>query len=570
MSVTKFNSAFIIFILILSYGCQKDNLQNADIDGFTSEDFGKRCASNSHMYELVQNPSFYDAHTQKMSWFEKFLNDNKNEKSNCSSPMVIPVAVHYNGVSNTTMECLIEMAQRQIDILNDDFNGLNPDLVNWNTAQSLFGGSNYGNSCIRFCLASKDHPSGFGLAQGDVAVTANQIESDFSSSWAGYLNIFVQPIGGGILGYSSLGGNGNGDGVVINLFSFSTGSCGNVSAQYPYNEGRTLTHEMGHYFTLRHIWGDGGCGVDDGISDTPLQGSPSAGCPQLGTGTCNSVDMHMNFMDYTNDECMYMFSEGQTFRVKSYTEGFLQQRLKNPSLVCDLSTINSDAEEQPSCNAPQLQVNGTDVSWSEVSSSTAYQIDYKAQNETQWQSATFSSTAVSAENLPDGIYLIRVRAQCGAGVWSDFSSIETLVINANGNNSDPTVFISGNITLKLTLDNYGSETTFGLKDQSGNIVESFGPFSDNTNGTEITESFSLPNQTFTFFIEDSYGDGICCEYGSGFAQILFDNTLLQQIDGSFGSSAEFQFTVGGPVGGLMGYTDKPSSIIPKTSSNNPF
>jgi hypothetical protein len=78
-----------------------------------------------------------------------------------------------------------------------------------------------------------------------------------------------------------------------------------------YNLGRTTTHEVGHYLGLEHIWGDGGCGVDDGITDTPTSGAEYFGCPAVGSNSCGTDDMYMNFMDYVNDACMYMFSEDQ-------------------------------------------------------------------------------------------------------------------------------------------------------------------------------------------------------------------------------------------------------------------
>jgi hypothetical protein len=83
------------------------------------------------------------------------------------------------------------------------------------------------------------------------------------------------------------------------------------SAIPPYNLGRTTTHEVGHWLGLRHIWGDGGCGVDDGISDTPTASGPYFGCPSATATTCGSLDLWENYMDYTDDRCMVMFTAGQ-------------------------------------------------------------------------------------------------------------------------------------------------------------------------------------------------------------------------------------------------------------------
>lgn len=140
-----------------------------------------------------------------------------------------------------------------------------------------------GEACLRFCIADKNHPAGFGLNNGDPAITLNKISGDTNAQWIGYLNIFVIP-NTGTLGYSPLGGEGNGDGIVIDATAFGTGNgCGSIKADAPFNLGRTLTHELGHYFLLDHIWGYGengtGCQVDDSVADTPNQESDYGGVP---------------------------------------------------------------------------------------------------------------------------------------------------------------------------------------------------------------------------------------------------------------------------------------------------
>ena len=84
-----------------------------------------------------------------------------------------------------------------------------------------------------------------------------------------------------------------------------------------YSTGRTATHEIGHWLNLRHIWGDGGCGQDDFVADTPLSDRYNSGCPTTQPVHCGSNDMFMNFMDYTSDTCMTMFTEGQQARMAS-------------------------------------------------------------------------------------------------------------------------------------------------------------------------------------------------------------------------------------------------------------
>ena len=101
------------------------------------------------------------------------------------------------------------------------------------------------------------------------------------------------------------------DGVWINPNAFGF-ICSNSTGL---NLGRTLTHEMGHYFNLHHLWGEGNCGSTDFVDDTPDQEKSSQGCPSHPQLSCGSEDMFMNFMDYTNDECLAMFTQGQADRM---------------------------------------------------------------------------------------------------------------------------------------------------------------------------------------------------------------------------------------------------------------
>ncbi|MEM0998546.1 MAG: M43 family zinc metalloprotease [Bacteroidota bacterium] len=140
-----------------------------------------------------------------------------------------------------------------------------------------------------------------------------------------YLNIWVLDVNCGILGYAqfpsssglpglnSNGGASSTDGVVV--IPRSVGSTTNPGGSPPYDKGRTLTHEIGHWIGLRHIWGDGGCGVDDFCNDTPLAGGSNFGCPNA--SSCGSSDMVENYMDYTNDDCMNIYTQDQKSRMQT-------------------------------------------------------------------------------------------------------------------------------------------------------------------------------------------------------------------------------------------------------------
>ena len=119
---------------------------------------------------------------------------------------------------------------------------------------------------------------------------------------------------GETLGYAQFpGGASATDGVVI--AGKFTGTNGTVAA--PFNLGRTATHEVGHWMNIRHIWGDANCGSDF-VADTPTMDSSNSGVPAVGTrSTCSGtpLEMYMNYMDYTDDRGMYMFSNGQKSRM---------------------------------------------------------------------------------------------------------------------------------------------------------------------------------------------------------------------------------------------------------------
>ena len=129
-----------------------------------------------------------------------------------------------------------------------------------------------------------------------------------------YLNIWVCNLEAGISGYASApGGPKEKDGVVI-----STAVFGTINVNGPFNKGRTAVHEIGHWLNLRHIWGDASCG-DDKVDDTPTQQGANRGCNSGEKFSCGSTahgDMYMNYMDFSDDACMYMFTQGQRERMR--------------------------------------------------------------------------------------------------------------------------------------------------------------------------------------------------------------------------------------------------------------
>ena len=263
--------------------------------------------------------------------------------------ITIPVIIHllYNTATQNISDAQI---LSQLQSLNNDYRKLNADVANIPAAFAPFAA----DARIVFCLAKID-ASGKATtgiirkytteqsftADDGMKFSANGGDNAWDSKR--YLNIWVCNLFGRSLGYSSLpGAQPEKDGVVIQYDAF--GTTGKVTS--PFNKGRTLTHEAGHWLGLKHIWGDANCG-DDGIADTPPQQNYNNGCPSFPHKTACSIngngDMFMNFMDFTDDACMYMFSKGQAEKMRSmFAIGDARNSFLNSS-VCDSNSVQRGA-----------------------------------------------------------------------------------------------------------------------------------------------------------------------------------------------------------------------------------
>ncbi len=247
-----------------------------------------------------------------------------NAQGTASVPPVItiPVVVHilYNNSQENISDAQI---QSQLDVLNRDYRGLNSDR---SLTPSYF--LPLAADCgFRFQLAKSD-PRGAattGIIRKYTSIQYFGVDDRAKNPSLGgdaawnrdqYLNIWICNLTGGVLGYTSAIGCAVAiDGVVINYTAFGTIG----TASYPFNGGRTATHEIGHWLNLRHLWGDTYCG-DDGVDDTPAQRSSNKGCVSGEHFSCGATahgDMYMNFMDLTNDACMHLFTQGQRERMRS-------------------------------------------------------------------------------------------------------------------------------------------------------------------------------------------------------------------------------------------------------------
>ncbi len=299
------------------------------------------------------------------------------------------------------------VVQSQIDAMNRDFSGFNADTTNIPAAFEAVRG----HSFIRFVLAKRT-PSGQltnGIDRVFSTTTANPnniVDSIKRTSLGGadawdpnsYINIWVGKVsgGGGTLGYTQIPGSGNpaDDGVFCNILGFGISSC-NVSA---YNKGRTVVHELGHYFGLNHIWGDdetsaNTCSGDDfraltadgstytlpaslynppgkgntsqDIGDTPNQSVATTNCPSgITSDSCTSTPpgkMYEDYMDYTEDDCYSMFTKKQVERMEYVLNNYRTSLLtsqggtlpSNPTTIdaSPVESINPGGFETSGCNS---------------------------------------------------------------------------------------------------------------------------------------------------------------------------------------------------------------------------
>jgi hypothetical protein len=242
----------------------------------------------------------------------------------------IPVVVHV--VYNTAAENIsATQIRNQLRVLNRDFRAKNLDK---SKVPAVWRGF-VADANVQFALAKKD-PAGkttSGIIRIKTTRTSFSDDDSVKSQATGganpwpsnrYLNIWVCTFEGGLLGYAQFpGGPAQTDGVVILNTAFGTSG----TASPPFNLGRTATHEIGHWLNLHHVWGDSSihsCADSDFIADTPTQEGPNYGKPGFPHISCSNGpngDMFMNYMDYVDDDSMFMFTPQQIVRIQATLDG---------------------------------------------------------------------------------------------------------------------------------------------------------------------------------------------------------------------------------------------------------
>ena len=558
--------AFLIFFSITHAQLKPKTNFGKTIQGNSESGVPIQRCSTTEYEELLraQNP---DMPSKKE--FNDFINSRIQEEllkkgslpngtQNTNVVVTIPVVVHviHNGDAYGTNENIHDLqVQSQITVLNQDF-------------RRLLGTPGYNTNPvgadveIEFCLAQRNpnnQPSN-GINRVNLGVASYNTISSVNTTvkpqtqWDPnkYLNLWCVNLGGGLLGYAQFPNSSTSttvaqtDGVVIGHSYFGSSAiypAGTYSA--PYDRGRTATHEVGHYFGLYHIWGDNNnCTVDatdslqDFCLDTPAAANENYGCP-ANADSCPTPagvpDMIQNYMDYTNDLCMNIFTQNQKTRMLAVLNSFPRRLQLLTSNGCqavqsfgfdgNISITNLNVSACGTTLSPVLTLEnvGTNTLTSAVIS---YNIDGNNPQTLPWTGSLASgqSTTINVGTLTTT-----------AGAHTFNASIVTVngqtdqnTFNNNTNQAFTVVsnFASNAVNFRLQLDFFGEETTWTLKNSAGTTLYSGNNYpvttTSNTGvmGALIQQSWNLAsNDCYTFTINDSYGDGICCQYGAGFYDI---------------------------------------------------
>jgi len=283
----------------------------------------QKCLSFDYLQEQLQaDPSLQNRITQleEFNRQKSTVTYQANTRTG-SAPQVIKIPVVFHILYHQPVENISMLRiQEQLDILNRDFRRKNSDTIN---TPAVFA-NHAADMEIEFQLAKSDplgkstngivrHYTPVKQWMGDDKMKFSSEYGDNAWDSKSYLNIWICNLFDG-LAYSAFPGSDPGkDGIVLNYRVV-----GNNGGFSEYDKGRTVVHEAGHWLNLKHIWGDSYCG-DDNVDDTPKQSTYTGGCPKGVRLSCSNGpggDMYMNYMDFTGDACMNMFTQGQKQRVR--------------------------------------------------------------------------------------------------------------------------------------------------------------------------------------------------------------------------------------------------------------
>ncbi|HQZ25729.1 MAG TPA: T9SS type A sorting domain-containing protein [Flavobacterium sp.] len=531
-----------------------------------------RCATTEYEEFLQEKNPKRMSNAQFEAWLNPLVAKYKVAKANSKTAatiITIPVVVHvvHSGQAiGTAPNTTDAQIQSQITVLNQDF-------------RKLLGTPGYNENPvgadveIEFVLAKQD-PNGNPTNGIDRVNFTQPSWSEYeietilkpNTIWdpASYLNMwslkftdntllgYAQfPDGSSLGGLSASGGPANTDGVVSSYDVFGSSDFGgSFLLAPPYNKGRTMTHEVGHWLGLLHIWGDGGsrdsntkdCNASDFCDDTPISGWENYDCLTTydSCPTDPGSDMTENYMDYTNDECMNIFTQNQKDRITVIMNNAARRSsLKTSTKATAIPLVANDAEVKIvtfnsntdyGCNATPPPPTNKVVSIYNRGTSTLtsvtlnYNINGGANQTHTWTGSLTQNQSVDVTLLNtnfNGTLNVSI-ATANGGTDQRVSN------NSASRNYFDVATVNYNFTnfvFTLQQDFWGSEITWEVKDALGVVKYSGGPYTDIPESSLvlpelITQNWTLDsNQCYTFTINDSAEDGICCSGGDGYYNI---------------------------------------------------
>ena len=557
-----------------------------------------KCATTEYESYLQQKSAKRFTTPEFEAWIAPKIQESKasgflKNGQTTNQVVTIPVVFHviHNGSAIGSEENISdEQILSQITVLNQDYRRM-ADTPGYN--ENPVGA----DMEIEFCLAQRD-PNGFATS----GITRHYIPTDDVFGWemnaveenikpqtqwdpTKYLNIWVVsnvyisymgiPIGE-LAGYAQFPTQSGLDGIEgEEEFLAETDGvvlghlyCGS-SEIYPEgtydqfggrDKGRTATHETGHYFGLRHIWGDGNCSVDDFCEDTPVTAYANSGCPE-DQDSCPSspgLDMIENYMDYTNDSCQNVFTQNQKDRMQAVlansprrasliTSDGCQQgvsydidgslNLLNPSLECD-GTMNPsfllyNGGTEPITSATiNVALNGTAIQTIQWTGNIAVGETATITGENSFQPAIGSYTLTAT--------LTTINENEDENTSNNVTSLPIVIENIPNADTEE-------IIVTITTDDDGDEIGWAIYQGTPNLnsdedpyyIGAEGEYDDNqTYTTTVTVD---PNQCYTFVMLDMGGDGL--ETG-GYSVTSSGGEVLAEGDGNFSFLKMSYFGVG--------------------------
>ncbi|WP_136667708.1 M43 family zinc metalloprotease [Flavobacterium sp. H122] len=532
-----------------------------------------RCSTVEHEAYLQKKYPQRMTNAGFENWLNPLVEKFKKKRSESGGIITIPVVVHvvHNGaVAGTAPNIDDQQVESQIEVLNNDFRkiigtpgyNLNPVGVDTQIQFALAKVDQKGNPTNGIDRVYYNHDT-WTMDEIEEVLKPQTVwnPSEYLNMWtvafsdSSLLGYAQFPDANGLPGLDASGGLGTTDGVVSNYTYFGSRLIypNGIYADVQYDKGRTMTHEVGHWFGLRHIWGDASCG-DDYCADTPTAHAANYDCPAVVNCDNTGNEMVENYMDYTDDSCMNIFTQNQKDRMiviinNADRRKTLKASIKNSPILL----VSNDAEIKiekvfvgitNKCTNDPRKITLTNRGTNDIkTASVNYNFNSSASKLMEWNGILKSNESVSF-NIPE------------TGLVGDVLNVEILNINgvSDGrisNNTDavtivnavnPESFPYDEVSLKLQLDNKGSEITWNLTDSSGDVLLSGGPYEDN-NPLLIEQSWQTKDgDCYTFTINDTGGDGLCCADGEGYFQIGTNDQLITN-GGSFESNLVSSFAI---------------------------